>query len=181
MWRNTTERFGLTSITLHWIIGLLFLFQILLGYVAGDLVKDRALHNELFTLHKSLGLLVLALAAVRLVWWALTPKPGPVRGTTRLEALAASLVKWGLMAATVIVPLLGWAMVSRRGGVSIYGLFEMPALPIPANRALHEVLENGHIYLAYLAGAVACLHILAAFRHHLVKRDPTLLRMMGRG
>lgn len=57
----------------------MFLFQIVLGYVAGDLVKGRALHNEPFTLHKSLGLLV----------------------------LAAWLVKWGLMAAPVIVPLLG--------------------------------------------------------------------------
>ena len=63
MLRNSRDSFGLVSILFHWIIGLIFLGQIALGYLMVR-VSDFTLQFSLYQWHKSFGFLVLGLSAL---------------------------------------------------------------------------------------------------------------------
>lgn len=181
MWLNTKNRFGRVSIILHWAIGLLFLAQIPLGYAMETTDGAPNLQEMLFSLHKATGMAVLILASVRLVWAAANATPRFVPGLSQVEIQAAKTVKIILFLVSGLVPLLGWSLTAGHASISIYGLFSLPSMPVTVSRSAHRLLAEWHIYLAYGAGIVALLHTAAALQHHYLRRDETLLRMLGRG
>ena len=85
MLRNNRDSFGLVSILFHWIIGLIFLGQIPLGYLMVR-VSDFTLQFSLYQWHKSFGFLVLGLSALRLVWKFANPRPRDPRTMGPLNA-----------------------------------------------------------------------------------------------
>ena len=43
---------------------------------------------------------------------------------------------------------------------------------------MHELFENSHKILAYLIAALVVVHVLGALRHHLIKHNDVLRRML---
>ena len=82
---KNTDRWGGVSQLLHWTIAVLILSIGTVGLVMGELPRSPKWF-WVYTLHKSLGLTVLALVLVRIGWRldARAPPPGP--GTPRGEA-----------------------------------------------------------------------------------------------
>jgi hypothetical protein len=72
--RREGGRYSLVSITLHWTIAALIVTQIPLGWRMSDLPFGSA-KFELFQLHKSIGITILALSLVRLGWRLTHPAP----------------------------------------------------------------------------------------------------------
>ena len=48
MWRNTRGRYGLAAKTLHWLVALLFICQLPLGYLTQASADDPALQFALY-------------------------------------------------------------------------------------------------------------------------------------
>jgi cytochrome b561 len=46
------------------------------------------------------------------------------------------------------------------------------------DRSVRQLLEESHMVLAYVLAAVVLIHIAAALRHHLLKRNDVLRRMI---
>ena len=73
-WRNTTQQWGSVAKLLHWSIALGVLVMIGLGWWAGRLPYGP-LKVDVFWVHKSLGMLILAAMVLRLIWRLFNPAP----------------------------------------------------------------------------------------------------------
>jgi cytochrome b561 len=82
----------------------------------------------------------------------------------------------------VALPLSGWVINSAAGvPFSIFWLVPLPAIVAPDER-LEELAKLVHFSLLVALCLVLALHIAAALRHHFVKRNAILIRMLpGRG
>ncbi|MES0090044.1 cytochrome b [Mesorhizobium sp. M0030] len=177
---NNSIRYGWATIVLHWLIGIIFIGQFMLGFIMVRLTSQRAAF-ELIQLHKSFGFLLLGLLILRITWRlgnAAPALPASVGGLERRTAPLAHLALYGFQLA---VPLSGWALVS----VSMleipsmpFNLFVMPNLPLGVSDAAENFWAVAHWYLAYAGIALVALHALAALRHHFWLRDSVLTRMI---
>jgi cytochrome b561 len=61
----------------------------------------------------------------------------------------------------------GWLVVSTGGRVtSFFGLFNIAPLPVSRAEDAHELAEEAHELLAYVALALIALHVAGALKHH---------------
>lgn len=173
--RNTEQHWGWPSKLLHWLTALLILIQIPLGYYADDLQRSP-LKLELFGWHKSLGMVILMLAIMRLLWrmaGSIPTLPDATVLQQRLAGLGHSLL-YGLMLA---LPLSGWVMSSAANRpINLFWLIEVPAITGP-NKALKDIAEEVHEVSVTLLLVVLAVHIGAALWHHFKLRDSVLKRM----
>ncbi|OCJ67726.1 cytochrome B [Agrobacterium tumefaciens] len=179
-WRNTPASFGLVAIVFHWTIALLFLAQLALGYFMSRDI-DPVLQFNLFQYHKSIGFLVLALAAPRFIWSIFSRKPRALDGEGMASRLAARSAHAALLFLTLAVPLAGWAVASTSPlqiPSYVFDLVVVPGLPMAISDQAEAFWTEVHATLAYLAAVIVVLHVAAALWHHFVRKDPTLRRMI---
>lgn len=168
------------SKALHWLIAALILVMAWLGLTMGDLPNgpDKI---ATYALHKSLGLSILALVALRLLWRLYAGAPAPLAGTPRWQERIAALTHLALYALLLAMPLSGWLLNSAAGfPLQWFGLFNLPALA-GRDEALHALAGQVHELLFWALAALVVLHAAAALHHHLFLRDATLARMLPRG
>jgi cytochrome b561 len=131
----------------------------------------RPMYLMLVSIHKSLGIVILLLAIIRLgvrVRSGTPPLPASLPEPMRLAAYASHYVLYTLM---FVMPVLGWAMLSAAAyPVVVFGGTRVPRI-LPQSDALHTWLWNAHFSLALVFFAVILLHIAAALFHLLVRRD----------
>ena len=179
--KNTADRWGGVSKTLHWLIALLILALGIVGLIMGELPKTPK-YFWVYTAHKSIGISVLALVALRLLWRLHAGAPKPVPGTPSWQERMASATHWLLYVLMFAIPLAGWLYDSASGlrPFKLFGLFEMPKLVAPSEQAAqlsHALHEWGFWALILLVLA----HAGAALYHHVHQRDATLARMLPQG
>jgi cytochrome b561 len=179
--KNTADRYGHIAQLLHWVVVALIITQFVLASMVEDLPRLSAERLETTALHKSVGLTVLLLAAVRLVWRALSPPPLLPSTMKRWERSLAQITHWGLYGIMFALPLSGWLWSSASNyPVSWFGLVQLPDLVQPAER-LKDIFHEGHEILGTLLLSLAVLHALAALKHHFIDRDSILRRMLPWG
>lgn len=185
---NDTRYHGV-AIAFHWTIAGLILIQLPLGWWMAEALAEksapRLLIFEAFQIHKSIGLTVLVLSALRVLWRLAHPPPPLPPAMPRWQRAAARLSHGLLYALILALPLSGWAMVSASvSGVPTFwfGLFQWPHLPVlsdlPDKKPVEDAFEELHEALGYVAAALLALHVLAALKHHFRDRDDVLLRML---
>ena len=179
MIRNSRHHWGQISIALHWLTALLVIGLAVVGLLMTEL-PNSALKVQVYALHKSFGLTVLALTAFRLLWRLIAGAPDETPAP-RLQQLAARAVHWALYALLFALPLSGWLFNSAAGfPLKWFGWITLPKLFTGYNPELrqlaHELHENGF----YLLALLLLLHAGAALYHHYVRKDDTLNRMTGR-
>jgi cytochrome b561 len=181
---SITKRYNVASRLIHWVMALLVLGMIPVGFVMVQDGISRSLQNFLFIAHKNVGVLLLILIFVRLFnRWRNPPSLQPVK-LARVQELAAQLTHIALYGLLLIMPLAGYIRV-KAGGFPIESL---DALGIPAlvlrSDALAEAAKTVHFYGAYAVAAFVLMHIGAACFHGLVRKDGVFSRMwppVGKG
>ncbi len=135
---------------------------------------------QIYGLHKSFGMLVFMLAALRLAWRCINPPPPHIQSHQIWERWLSGLVHVLLYIAMLAMPLSGWLMSSAGDFPnSFFGLFEIPDL-IGKNEDAFKTLQDVHESLAYIILGLLALHTAGAFKHHFIDRDETLQRMTSR-
>jgi len=176
---------------LHWLIALLILVQLPLGFYMsyrgnempsvnekGEPVKGvfDALTGYLYSSHKLLGLIVLALIVLRLLYRLTrgTPRSDP----TVPPALTgvSHLVHWALYALLLAVPILGYTAISYGNYLDVFN-FRLPMLT-EKNDVLSKQVFHWHEIGALLIIAFVSLHVVAAIYHRFVRRDRVVERMI---
>ena len=133
---------------------------------------------DLFVWHKSTGILILALLALRLLWRLSHRAPALPREMLPWERAAAHLSHFLLYALMIALPLTGWVISSASAvPFRIFWAIPLPAIVAP-DKALADLFATIHGWLAALLALVLAAHIGAALRHHYVKRDMVLARML---
>lgn len=179
-WRDGDDAFGRISRWLHWVTAALVLVLFGLGWYMEDLAPTPRTF-EIYALHKSIGLTVLAVALVRIVWRLSNPRPRHLGGDSRAERVAAHAAHVALYALLIAVPLAGWIMSSAADiPITWFSLFQVPYLTGPSE-AMLDLWRTVHWALGLALAVLVILHVAAALRHHLVLGNDTLRRMLGRG
>ena len=175
------DRWGPVSQALHWTIALLVLVMAAIGLSLDELPRSPRWF-WVYDLHKSIGLLVLALVVVRLAWRLFAGAPPPVPGLPRIQRIAAGATHWLLYLLILAMPLSGWLYDSASGlrPLRWFGQFAVPKLVAP-DEALAGEFHDIHETLFTILIAVVLLHVAAALWHHVFRGDATLARMLPRG
>lgn len=179
------HRYTSVAITLHWIIALAIFGLIGMGWFMGDLPNDHPAKENLYQLHKSVGITVLLLTVARIAWRVMNPPPEDAEGLTGWERLLSHGVHIGFYALMLAMPLTGWLYVSTAYDFDIptvlYGLVSWPDLPFVsglANAAGHGVVEFLHSKLAWVAIGLTVLHVAGALKHEFGAEEGVLKRML---
>lgn len=179
-WRNSPARYGLVSISLHWLAALAVFGLFALGYWMVGLGYYDPWRQEAPDLHKSIGLVLFALMLLRVLWRLANPSPAPLASHGAMTRLASKLGHGLLYLGLFGVMISGYLISTADGrGIDVFGLFTVPATltGIPDQE---DVAGDIHRILAWSLVIFAGIHGLAALKHHFIDRDSTLLRMFGR-
>ena len=163
---------------LHWIIALMILGLIWLGWWMVGLTYYDVWYNDSLTIHKSLGMFVLGLALLKLVWLVVSPTPEPLPSLKTWEQAISRVVHWTLISSMFLIPITGYFISTSEGdGISIFGWFEIPAL-FAISESARDLAIDIHYYASYAILAVAIVHAGAAMKHQIIEKDGTLKRML---
>ena len=165
---------------LHWLMALMVIAMLFIG--AGMVASVSERHEWLLQLHKPLGITILLLVIVRLVVRFSTrqpPLPADLPGWQVLAAKASHVLLYALM---LVLPLLGWGMISAAGDPVMLGHWlQLPSI-VPTHAQTFALLRKAHGYLAYLLFLTVLVHLAAALFHAWVRRDEVLDSMLrGKG
>ena len=122
-WRSYTG----TAKTLHWVILALMIAQFIFAWTMPAIRRDTPV-TTLISLHFTFGMIILAVAVVRLGWRLTHGEPAPEDGMPPWQQQSARAVHWLLYVLLFVVPILGWINASYRGmPIVMFGL-ELPTL-----------------------------------------------------
>lgn len=178
--RNGPETWGVVSRAFHWLMAAGLLAMLPFGlWLARTEPSLGTLW--LYSLHKSLGLTLLALAVSRLVWHQVSPPPAPLSDRIAPWQLRlANSTHRALYLLMLAVPLAGWAASSATGiDTTLFGRWTLPRIA-PASEAWDRWGFALHGGLALALAALVTLHIAGALWRHWGHHDATLRRMLGR-
>ena len=94
-----------TAKTLHWLILALLIAQFIVAWTMPDIKRDTK-PDTLINLHLSIGIIVLAVAVVRLAWRASRGEPAPLDGVPPWQVQSARVIHWLLY-----LPACCWAIL----------------------------------------------------------------------
>lgn len=175
--RNTAERWGWVSISLHWLTLLAIAGLVIVGFLMQELPNSPT-KIQVYALHKSFGLTVLALTVLRLLWRLVAGTPAPVPGTPRWQSFVAQATHGALYVILLAMPLSGWLYNSASGfPLKWFGLFALPKLS-GYDAGVKAFALAAHEWLFIALAVIAALHAAAALKHHYLDRDATLSRML---
>ena len=178
MWRNTGNRYGLTTKLLHWSVAVLILGLVWLGWYMVDLTYYDAWYNDSLAWHKALGIVALVLGAVKIAWTVHSRPPAYVESLGRWERAAATAVHHLFYVMMVLIPLTGYLVSTSEGeGIDLWGWLTVPAVVV-AGEGMRDLAIEVHYWCAYGTGVLAVGHAAAALKHQLLDRDGTLRRML---
>ena len=167
-----------TAKFLHWAVLALLVAQFILAWTMPHIGRNTK-PDTLINLHLSFGVVVLAVAVVRLGWRMTHSEPQPLAGIPPWQMRSARVIHWLLYVLLFVVPILGWISASWRGfPVILFGLVELPKLMatrLPGwswTGDVHGILAN------YAMLALVGLHVAAALYHYVVRKDGVMQRML---
>jgi cytochrome b561 len=177
--RSDNRQWGSVAKFFHWIVALGILGNGVWGLLMTDMSPSMSKIN-IYALHKSIGLTVLALFFLRLAW-RLYDRAPPDEPAPRWQRIAAHVTHGLLYLFILALPLTGWMYNSLHGyPLQWFKLFNLPALAAKNEQLAHTV-RDVHEYLFYLLLLVLVGHVGAALKHHVFDQDNVLRRMLPFG
>lgn len=174
---NTKHRYGAVSGFFHWSMALIVMGLLCLGlYMVG--MDYSPLKLDLYMLHKSFGMVILAMVVLRLAWRFYQPQPEPLPTHRPWEKTLSKTIHAMLYIGLIGMPLSGWIMSSSgEFPNSFFDLFPVPDL-VGKNDALFQITRRIHEVAGLCLVAAIGLHFAGAMKHSFIDRDRTLRRMM---
>ena len=171
---NDAVRYDGATITFHWAIAALVVFQ-WIGAQTIDFFPKGALRVDARSMHIVAGVALAALLLARIAWRATGGRrlPPADAGALHILAKATHYALYALLIAMLGVGLfLEWAR-----GDMIFNLFAVPALD-PGNREFADQVQDVHAAIGWAIVALVGLHAGAALFHRYLWRDGVLGRMI---
>lgn len=178
MLRNTSSQWGWLHIAFHWLTAVTVIGLFGLGLWMVELTYYDAWYNRAPAIHKSIGILLFALVAARLLWRLANPLPADEPGP-RFEHRIAHAVHWLIYLLLFSIIATGYLIPTAEGsGIDVFGWFTVPAFETGiANQ--EDIAGRLHLWLAWTLIALVGLHVAGALKQHFINRNRTLKRMLG--
>lgn len=166
-----------TARLLHWLMAVLILGMLGLGFYMADLKLSPA-KLQLYSWHKWIGISLLLLAVARIAWRLAHPAPPLPESLPAWQRRAAHTLHGLLYGLLLAIPLSGWLMSSAKGFQTVWwGVVPLPDL-LAKDPALGAWLGTVHLTLNLALAVLLLLHVAAALKHHFIDRDEVLARML---
>jgi cytochrome b561 len=177
--KNTASVYGSVAIALHWVSALCIFGLFALGLWMTSLDYYHPWYKQGPDLHRSIGFVLVLATLGRLCWRWANPKPTPEPAPLWQQRLAGAI--HGLFYGFIICLFISGYLITTAKGqtLDVFGFFSLPAL-ITSDKNLEDWAGEVHEILAFVLIGLALLHGLAAVKHHLIDKDSTLLRMLGK-
>lgn len=178
-----SPRYDTLSQAFHWVTALAVGVAFVLGPEGfGHLMRDGidpATHLDI-VVHESLGMLVFALTALRLLWVAVRPAPPQTvaNGAVKTLAKLAHVGLWLMLFALPMTALL--TLASESSPLTLLGGLRADHLDAYLPAALAELADWGdvHSFLGEAIMVLAGAHAAAALFHHFKLKDGVLMSMV---
>jgi cytochrome b561 len=156
------------AIALHWLIALLVLCLMTVGFTMTDLPKGPdSPRGMVFNWHKTFGLITGLLILYRYWWRSKNPPPILPPEVPQWEVRVADFGHRALYACMFLMPIsgfLGSNFHPKGYGVKLFNEFQLPVFGWPSEE-LYALFNSTHQTVAVVLAALIGLHIVAAFKH----------------
>ena len=175
--RGDQERYGLLARIFHWFAVVLFLGLAAGGTFMTSLDYYDPLRPQITMVHRTLGLTLFAVMALRLLWvfWDVRPRP-EVRLQSWEKVLSRS-VHVSFYVLLLTLPILGFLFSGGQGGPIQMLAFTLPSVA-KFSRGTAEWLIFFHQWFTYLGLTLAALHFGAVLKHHFIDHIALWRRML---
>jgi superoxide oxidase len=174
--RNTAQGWGGVQQTLHWLIVVLAIGQLAVGFVFADMQNSDPMRPFLVRVHTSMGLTILAVILIRFLWRLVNPVPPLPDTLSSWEKTLARTNHYLLYLLLIGMPIVGYLLVNASGHSVPFYTINLPPVIAP-NKAVAGILAPAHGAAAIALIVLVSLHALGALRHELLLKDNTLRRM----
>lgn len=175
--RNDRFRYGLISRFLHWGMAVSIFAMFGLGYWMRTLTYDNPYYQLAPNLHRSIGIVLLAMLIIRFIWNFIEPRP-IANDITKLEYRLSHLMHNFLYALLFCLMITGYLISTLDGRpISVFGLANVPS--VLSQRSWEPLTALLHWWIACTIITISIVHACAALWHHLIKKDFTLRRMLN--
>lgn len=169
-------QYGRPAKILHWLIVSLLAMQYPIGWLMPDIHRGMR-PGAGMTFHVSIGIVILALTAIRLIW-RLTHPVAPESSLPAWQRLSSEAVHWLLYVLVLGTTVSGWLFASFRGwSVSFFYLVPLPMLA-GDNAAAGRAIDGLHQAMEWALLITVGLHVAAALAHIFIYRDRVMQRML---
>ena len=169
-----------TAKVLHWTVVALLIAQFILAWSMPHIGRNTPV-TTLISLHFTFGVIILAVAVVRLAWRATHGEPLPEAGLPSWQIRAAHVVQGLLYLLLFVIPILGWLNASYRGMPIVMFGVELPKLLAKGAPGWGWTGDVHGILAQWVMLPLIGLHVAAALYHHFIRRDGVLHRMLPAG
>ena len=184
---DASNKYTRTAIVLHWVIALLIAANVVLTWIV-DALPDAWVRPVIDT-HKSIGITVLGLAAMRLLWRFVHRPPALPATYSRWERAGAHVAHALLYLVIFALPLSGWLHDSAwkdaaTHPMSLFGVMSWPridfvmSLDADTKERMHDLFFAIHAWFGYALYVLFVLHVGGALKHQWLDREPELQRMV---
>jgi cytochrome b561 len=176
---SRTDHYPATSKLLHWLVAVCVLATAPVA-IAMTRASPGPTQDTLYNVHKSLGVLILALMILRLINRLVVGAPIADPGIEPWQKAVSSVVHTTLYVLLLAMPVVGYIANSAFGATTpFFGLFTLPPI-VGKNEALATQLFTVHRWVGWLVIVLVLTHVSAALYHHFIRRDDVLRRMLPR-
>lgn len=178
--RNTSANYGLITIITHWLVALTVFGLFGLGFWMVDLSYYDDWYRRGPDIHRSIGILLFLVMLFRVVWRAMNASPDPLPGHKRWEVRSAHAAHL-LLYVLIFVAMVSGYLISTADGssISVFDWFEVPSVTGQV-KGMEDTAGTVHYWSTWAIVGLAAIHAAGAFKHHLLDRDRTLRRMLGK-
>ncbi|HEX5636752.1 MAG TPA: cytochrome b [Gammaproteobacteria bacterium] len=179
-WKNTTSSWGWISILFHWLSALVIVGLFALGLWMVELTYYDDWYRTAPDIHRSIGVLLLIATVLRLLWRRMNVVPAVLPTHKTWEIKSAHIAHTVMYILLVAIFISGYLISTADGrGVQVFGWFEIPAT-LHGIKNQEDIAGEIHLVLAVSLIALAVIHAAGALKHHVIDRDNTLKRMLGK-
>lgn len=171
----TVDRYHPAARIMHWTVAVLLFVVFPFGAVIKFVKEDVKL--TFYAIHENLGFLILWLMLARLTIRLLRPPP-PEPPMPKVFTRAADVTHKALYAALILQPIFGFLATNAFGfPLNWFGLGVLWS-PIGKDPELAPLLMSVHVALGWAILVLFTMHMGGVIFHHVLRRDPTLYRMI---
>lgn len=175
------EVYSVTARKFHWwtvaFVAVLVPLGVAMAYRGNDLNIWDNTTNNMYSLHKLLGFMLLWMIVLRIAYRLRAGAPPDEPTLEPWQKLASHATHLGIYALLLAVPLLGWLGVSMFPAREIFGHFSLPPLA-PVNQEGSKLILTLHKAGAMLLVAMIAAHVGAALFHYVIRKDGVMSRML---
>ncbi len=171
------RRYMTPAIALHWLLALLMLVLVILGWFMIGIARGTSARGFYFNLHKSIGI-VGGVAVILQLWWRAKHPPPALPVTLPRWQIKASGVSHNLLYLCMAVLVVSGYVEANftKYGVLFFGL-RLPPWGWE-DSAVSRYLIAVHHYTAYVFTTLVAGHIAVALYHGVVGKERIVARML---